>query len=129
MKFSSFVRFAMFCFALSLAASGFAADTHKANFQVSESVQVNGTELAPGDYVAKWAGDGPDVQLNILRNGKSVATVPAKLVQLDQKASSDASEIRNGNGGRQLSHLQFAGKKYSLEIGTGTRDAASAAVK
>ena len=56
MKFSSFLRFAMFCFALTLAASGFAADTHKANFQVSESVQVNGTELAPGDYVAKWAG-------------------------------------------------------------------------
>jgi hypothetical protein len=124
MKFSGLLRFAMFCFALTFAASGFAADTHKANFQVSESVQVNGTELAPGDYVAKWAGDGPDVQLNILRNGKSVATVPAKLVQLDQKASSDASEVRNDNGGRQLSTLQFAGKKYSLQIGSGTREAA-----
>jgi hypothetical protein len=126
MKFSSFLRFAMFCFALTLAASGFAADIHKANFQVSESLQVNGTELAPGDYVAKWAGDGPDVQLNIYRNGKSVATVPAKLVQLDQKASSDASEVRTGSGGRQLSNLQFAGKKYSLEIVTGTGTAAAA---
>jgi hypothetical protein len=129
MKFSSFLRFAMFCFALTLAASGFAADTHKANFQVSESVQVNGTELAPGDYVAKWAGDGPDVQLNILRNGKSVATVPAKLVQLDQKASSDASEVRNDGGGRQLTNLQFAGKKYCLQIVNGTGASASAAVK
>jgi hypothetical protein len=124
MKFSGFLRLAMFCFALTVAASCFAADAHKANFQVSESVQVNGTELAPGEYVAKWAGDGPDVQLNILRHGKSVATVPAKLVQLDQKASSDASEIRNGSSGRQLSNLQFAGKKYSLEIGAGTGTAA-----
>jgi len=129
MKFSSFLRFAMFCFALTLAARGYAADTHKANFQVSESVQVNGTELPPGDYVAKWAGDGPDVQLNILRNGKSVATVPAKLVQLDQKASSDASEVRNDGGERQLSTLQFAGKKYSLQIVSGTGASASAIVK
>src|SRR4029077_1423504 len=76
----------MVCLALAFVGSSFAADAHKANFQISQSVQVNGTELAPGDYVAKWTGDGPDVQLSITRNGKEMATVPAKLVQLDRKS-------------------------------------------
>jgi hypothetical protein len=124
MKFSKFAKvIMMFCLALTLAGIGFAADTHKANFQISESVQVNGTELAPGDYVAKWAGDGPDVQVSITRNGKEVATAPAKLVQLSQKSSEDSSEVRNGSSGRELSTLQFAGKKYSLEIGAARQEA------
>ncbi len=129
MKFSKFAKIMMmFSLALALAGNGFAADTHKANFQIAESVQVNGTELAPGDYVAKWAGDGPDVQVSITRNGKEVATVPAKLVQLSQKSTEDSSEVRNGSGGRELNTLQFAGKKYALEIGSG-QTAATASVK
>jgi hypothetical protein len=126
-KFSKIIL--MFSLVLALVGSGVAADTHKANFQISESVQVNGTELAPGDYVAKWAGDGPDVQVSITRNGKEMATAPAKLVQLTRKASDDSSEVRNGGSGRELSTLQFAGKKYSLEIGSGPAAASSAPVK
>jgi hypothetical protein len=118
MKFSKFSTALVFCLAIAVSTGAFAADSHKASFQISESVQVNGTELAAGDYVAKWVGDGPDVQLNITRNGKSLATVPAKLVQLDRKAASDAAEIRNGSGGgRELGSLQFAGKKFSIELG------------
>jgi hypothetical protein len=126
MTLSKFSTALMFCLAITLAATAFAADSHKASFQISESVQVNGTELAAGDYVAKWVGDGPDVQLNITRNGKSLATVPAKLVQLDQKATNDAAEIRHGSGGgRELGNLQFAGKKYSIELGASSGSTAS----
>jgi hypothetical protein len=126
MKLSKFSTALIFGLAIVLATSAFAADTHKASFQISESVQVSGTELAAGDYVAKWSGDGPDVQLNITRNGKSVATVPAKLVQLDRKAAADAAEIRNGSGGgRELGNLQFAGKKYSIELGAASSSTAS----
>jgi hypothetical protein len=126
MKVSKFAKIVlMLSLALALVGSGFAADAHKANFQISESVQVNGTELAPGDYVAKWAGGGPDVQVSITRNGKEVATVPAKLVQLSQKSSDNSSEVRNGSSGRELSSLQFAGKNYSLEIGSAAASSAS----
>jgi hypothetical protein len=115
----------MVCLALAFVGSSFAADAHKANFQISQSVQVNGTELSPGDYVAKWTGDGPDVQLSITRNGKEIATVPAKLVQLDRKSREDASETRANGSGRELNSLQFAGKKYSLEIGGGSTSTAA----
>ena len=128
MKFSNSSKIMMFCLVVTLSCIGFAADTHKANFQISEATQVNGTELAAGYYVATWAGEGPDVQVNITRNGKSVATVPAKMIQLDQKSREDATETRTSGNGKELSTLQFAGKKYSLEIGGGS-GASTASVK
>ena len=107
--------FLLFAFA----ASAFASDTGKGNFKISDPVQVNGTTLAAGDYTAKWEGSGPDVQLSIVRSGKTIATVPAKLVQLDQKASSDAAEYQTGaSGNRELTALHFSGKKYSLQLGS-----------
>ena len=124
LKFSKIIM--MVCLALAFVGNSFAADAHKANFQITQSVQVNGTELAPGDYVAKWTGDGPDVQVSITRDGKEMATVPAKLVQLDRKSIEDASETRANGSGRELSSLQFAGKKYSLEIGGGSTSTAAA---
>jgi hypothetical protein len=130
MKLSKFAKIMMmFCLALTLAGSSFAAEAHKASFQISQSVQINGTELTPGDYVAKWTGDGPDVQLSITRNGKQMATAPAKLVQLDRKATDNSAEIRNSGSSRELSTLQFAGKKYSLEIGSGTAATSTASAK
>ena len=114
-------------FALGLVTAAFAAN--KGNFQISDPVQVNGTTLPAGDYVAKWDGSGPTVQVSITRNGKTVATVPAKLVQLDQKASQDAAEIQNLAGGRrELTTLQFSGKKYSLQL-AGAAIATTAPVK
>ena len=110
-------------FALALSTAAFAGE--KGNFQISEAVQVNGTTLPAGDYVAKWDGTGPTVQVSISRNGKTVTTVPAKLVQLDQKASQDATEIQNHSGGRRdLTSLQFSGKKYSLQLGGAATEAA-----
>lgn len=114
-------------FALGLVTAAFAAN--KGDFQISDPVQVNGTTLPAGDYVAKWDGSGPTVQVSITRNGKMVATVPAKLVQLDQKASQDAAEIQNLAGGRrELTALQFSGKKYSLHL-AGAAIATTAPVK
>ncbi len=106
---------------LAFGASAFASDAGKGNFQISDPVQVNGTTLPAGDYTAKWQGSGPDVQVSIVRSGKTVATIPAKLVQLEQKASYDAAEYQTGvSGKRELTALHFSGKKYSLQLGSTT---------
>ena len=103
------------------AASAFAADGGRGNFQISAPVQVNGTTIPAGDYVAKWNGSGPTVQVSIVRNGKTLATAPAKLVQSEKKASDDTAEIQNGAGGkRELTSLHFSGKKYSLDLSGAT---------
>ena len=100
-----------------LAGTAFAGDSHKGSFQISSPALVSGKQLPAGDYIAKWDGAGPDVQLSIVKNGKTLATVPAKLVELNAKADQDATEISNGShGSRDLTTLRFSGKKYALEI-------------
>lgn len=104
---------------VAFSASAFASDGGKGSFQISDPVQVNGTTLPAGDYTAKWEGSGPEVQVSIVRSGKTVATVPAKLVQLEQKGSYDAAEYQtSASGKRELTALHFSGKKYSLQLGS-----------
>ena len=114
---SQSLKLTIFSLALLLATAAFAADGGKGSFQISSPAQVNGTNLPAGDYSVKWTGSGPDVQLTISRNGRSVATVPARIVQLTQKAGADAAELHSSSAGnRELTGIQFAGKAYSLEL-------------
>jgi 2-methylaconitate cis-trans-isomerase PrpF len=105
-----------------LAGTAFAGDSFKGNFQLSSPTQVSGKQLPAGDYVAKWDGSGPDVQVNIVKNGKTVATVPAKLVQLNAKANEDAAELKSGsNGNRELTSLRFSGAEAKTQSGEGMK--------
>jgi hypothetical protein len=128
MKSSLFFKVMFATLALALTASVFAAssDSHKSNFEISAATQVNGTELPAGDYTAKWEGSGPTVQVSIMQGKKVVATVPAQVVALDRPASNTQAEIKsNSNGDRELTSLQFSGKKFSLELGTESAKAQS----
>lgn len=121
MKSSVSLKLIMLFLALAVAMTALAANGNKGDFQISSPVQVNGTTLPAGDYTAKWDGTGPAVQVSIVRNGRTVATVPAKLVQSEQKAADNAAEVQNGaSGQRELTVLHFSGKKYSLELGSTT---------
>lgn len=121
MKSSVSLKLIMMFLALAVAMTALAANGNKGDFQISSPVQVNGTTLPAGDYTAKWDGTGPAVQVSIVRNGRTVATVPAKLVQSEQKAADNAAEVQNGaSGQRELTVLHFSGKKYSLELGSTT---------
>ena len=121
MKSSVSLKLMMLFLALAVGVTALAANGNKGDFQISSSVQVNGTTLPAGDYTAKWEGIGPAVQVSIVRNGKTLATVPAKLVQSEQKAADNAAEIQNGaSGQRELTALRFSGKKYSLELSSTT---------
>lgn len=121
MKSSMSLKLMVLFLALAVGMTALAANGSKGDFQISSPVQVNGTTLPAGDYTAKWEGTGPAVQVSIVRNGKTLATVPAKLVQSEQKAADNAAEIQNGNSGqRELTALRFSGKKYSLELGSTT---------
>lgn len=118
MKFSLYSKAIALMVAGLLAIGAFAAGpAHKGNFQVADPFEVNGKHLPAGYYSVIWTGDGPDVTVNITRGNKVLATAPAKVVVLDQKADQDASEVKNGsNGTRELSAVRFSGKKYALQI-------------
>ncbi|HET7205584.1 MAG TPA: hypothetical protein VFI95_03300 [Terriglobales bacterium] len=104
--------------ALGLATSAFAGTTHRGSLQVYAPVQVNGHQVAAGNYQVRWEGDGPNVQLTILKGKNVVATSPAHMVDLNTKAVNDAALIKNNSdGSRSLSQVRFAGKKAALELG------------
>jgi hypothetical protein len=111
-------KLAMLTLATLLATGAFAASTaHKCTFKISDPVQVSGKQLPAGEYVIKWEGSGPDVQASITQGGKVVATVPAKVVELQQKATNGTAEVQNGaSGNGTLSQVQFSGQKYALEF-------------
>ena len=101
--------------ALLLATSGFAAN--KGSLQVLDPVIVNGKQLATGDYTVKWDGAGPNVELNILRGKNVVATVPARMVDLEKSPSRDSVVTTlNAEGRKSVNELRFSGKKYALAI-------------
>jgi hypothetical protein len=101
--------------ALLLATSGFAAN--KGSLQVSDPITVSGKQLAAGDYTVKWDGAGPNVELNIMRGRNLVATVPARMVDLDRSAErNSAVTVVNSDGRKELNEIRFSGKKYALAV-------------
>ena len=77
MKFAQFVvAFAILASVLSV--NSFAKDNHSGKFTLTDPVRVGSTELAPGRYKAEWSGPADAVKIEILQNGKTVATVPGQ---------------------------------------------------
>ncbi|PYX01773.1 MAG: hypothetical protein DMG86_09485 [Acidobacteria bacterium] len=116
MKSSQLSKGLLLGLALLLATSAFAAN--KGSLQVSDPVTVSGRQLAPGAYTVEWEGNGPNVELNILQGKKVVATMPARLIDLNRSADGDSAVVRkNDDGSRTLAEIRFAGKKYALALG------------
>jgi len=101
--------------ALLLATSGFAAN--KGSLELGDPVTVNGKQLAPGAYTVKWDGAGPNVELNIMKGKSVVATVPARMVDLEQSPDRDSIvTVVNDDGQRSVNEIRFSGKKYAFAV-------------
>jgi hypothetical protein len=119
MKFATVSKSLVLGLALLLASSAFAGT--KANLQLSNAVNVNGTTLKPGDYKVQWEGAGPNVELSILHGKNVVAKVPARVVELAAPSASDAAVTRTSDSGPStLAGVRFEGKKFALELGEGS---------
>jgi hypothetical protein len=110
--------------ALLLATSAFAAS--KGSLAVVDPVTVAGKQLAAGEYKLTWDGSGSSVQLNIMQGKNVVATVPARVIELNSPASNSSAVVSsNSDGSKSLSEIRFSGKKYALAIGQESADAAT----
>jgi hypothetical protein len=116
MKFATVSKSLVLGLALLFASSAFAAT--KASLQLNNPVTVNGTTLKAGDYKVQWEGSGPNVELSILHGKDVVAKVPARVVELQAPAASDAAVTRKSDSGpNTLAGLRFEGKRFALELG------------
>lgn len=84
---------ALILFSLSLPA--FAA-RNSASISIESPVTVGTTQVAAGDYTVSWTGADANVQVSLARDGKTLVTVPAKLVQAKNGYTSLDTKTDNG---------------------------------
>ena len=65
-----------------------------------------------------WDGTGPDVELNFIQSKKIVATLPARLVELNHPGTFQGYGTQmQEDGTTALTAIYFSGKRYELAIG------------
>jgi len=101
--------------ALLFSVCAFARDKNQHSVEITDSVQVGGTQLEPGSYKVEWQGTGPQIQVNFVRNGKTVATVPGTLKTNDAQVSQDdiVTDTTSANT-KTLKEIDFSRSKESL---------------
>jgi len=115
MKRNTLAKTVVLGLAVLLAASAFASN--KGSLYLQEAFEVNGQQLAPGEYQVRWDGTGPNVEVSIMQDKKEVAKAPAKVVALDKAYDYDSAVIDHASGKATVSEIRFADKKYVLAIG------------
>jgi uncharacterized protein affecting Mg2+/Co2+ transport len=100
-----------------LAVAAFGSDTNKGSISFADNVTIGNQTVKAGDYHLKWDGTGPDVQLNVMKGNKVVASTPAHLVNTNQAFSNDAAiTTANADGTKSLTGLELSGKKFTIQI-------------
>ncbi len=92
-----------------------ARDNSQHSVEIPDSIQVGSAQLQPGNYKVEWQGIGPEVQVNFLRNGKTVATVPGTLkMNNTQVVQADIVTGTTSANTRTLEEIDFGRNKESL---------------
>jgi hypothetical protein len=94
--------------------SALARDKNLHSVKIPYSVQVGGTQLKPGDYKVEWQGTGPQIQVNFVRNGKIVATVPGTLKTDDAQVLQDGIVTDTSTNTQTLTEIDLGRNKESL---------------
>jgi hypothetical protein len=101
--------------AVLLASSAFASN--KGTLQAHETLEVNGQQLAAGEYQLRWDGTGSNVEVSFMRGKKEIAKTSARLVNLDKASDNDSALVDHSTGKAIVTEVRFAGKKYALALG------------
>jgi hypothetical protein len=102
--------------ALLFAVSAFARDKNQHSVELSDSVQVGGTQLPAGSYKLEWEGTGPEIKVNFVRDGKTVATVPGTLKTNDARVVHNDIVINTNNADvKRLEEVDFAHESLVFE--------------
>lgn len=110
---------------LLLSTSLFAASSGSLN--LTQPVQLNGTQLKPGEYKVTWEGTGPEVTVSVMKGKEVVAKTSAHVKELEKNYDSNATLLqKNADGSISLNGIRFSGKKIALEF---AEDTAAAGAK
>jgi hypothetical protein len=110
-------RIALVLLLASLSLPAFAAKNSK-SLTFASDVKVGSTKIPAGDYKISWTGSDANAQLAITKDGKSIATVPAKL----QPANNGSVSLgtRTIDGVKILESIQLDKLNIVLKSATAT---------
>ena len=95
--------------------SALARDKNQHSVEIPNAVQLGGNQLEPGIYKVEWQGTGPEIQVNFVRDGKTVATVTGTLKTNDAQVTQDdiVTDTTSANT-ETLKEIDFSRSKESL---------------
>jgi hypothetical protein len=94
---------------------GALARDNQHSVDITDAVQVGGTQLKPGSYKVEWQGTGPVVQVSFQQNGETLVTLPATLKTNDDQVTQDAIETEGSSADEKvLEEIDFGHQKEAL---------------
>jgi hypothetical protein len=86
------------------------AHTNSADLQIDNPAVIGGTQLKPGQYELR-VKDGA-TQVSVVQDGKVVAQVPCKWIQLPKKAENSEVTVSEN----RVSEIDFSGKTEAVQF-------------
>jgi len=93
-----------------------AAEQHK-TITFDQQATVAGQELKPGDYTFRWDDSKDTTNVEIQRNGKTVATAPARVIHASNPFNA-TYEINTANGQKHLARVYFSKEQLTFADST-----------
>jgi hypothetical protein len=84
--------------------------TDSAPWSVSQAATIGGTQIKPGEYQLK-AEEGQG-QVQVVHDGKVIAQVTCKWIQLPAKSAETEVLVNNG----QVTQIQFSGRMEAIQF-------------
>ena len=107
--------------ALFFAGVAVSAEANKMTIHIDQKVTVDGKLLETGKYTAEWNGQGPNVQVTLMKGKNTVATFAAQIKQEPSANPDDAIGTTDGpDGTKQLSSIYPSGKHISIQLNAGS---------
>jgi len=102
---------------LILPLSALASSKNSSNVEIPDKVVVNGKQIQPGTYKVEWNGTGPNVEVSILQGDKTIAQVPARVVDKTYEQQAIVTH-QNNSGANVLDQIQLKNKELDLKAKT-----------
>ena len=105
--------------AVALTTVTFAASKNQGSFTLFDTARVGSTDLRAGDYKAQWQEEaGGAVKIEILQNGKTVATAEGKLKDLPSPAPYSAVVTKSvSDNAKEIDEIDFNKRTQALVFG------------
>jgi hypothetical protein len=89
-------------------------NSHSVKVSLDSPTMVAGKTLAAGHYTFAWQGNGPEVNVTVKRDGRTIDQTQARIVNEGRRSRYQERVVRQESGTRVLEEVRFRGKTTAL---------------